>query len=52
MVVDDPQYLTTEMLVSSQFKKETNRAGWDPRACDIAAPLVSGSATQRPGLEF
>jgi hypothetical protein len=52
MVVDDPQYLTTEMLVSSQFKKETSRGGWNPRPCDIAAPLVSGVAPQRGGLEF
>jgi hypothetical protein len=52
MVVDDPQYLTTEMLVSSQFKKEASRAGWNPRPCDIATPLVSGTLVQRPGLEF
>jgi hypothetical protein len=39
MVVDDPEYLTTELIVSSQFKKEASRAGWDPRPCDIAPPL-------------
>ncbi len=37
-VVDDPEYLTTELILSSQFKKETGRAGWNPRPCDIAAP--------------
>jgi hypothetical protein len=40
------------MLVSSQFKKETSRGGWNPRPCDIAPPLVSGVAPQRGGLEF
>ena len=40
MVVDDPEYLTTDLLVSSQFKKETSRAGWNPRPCEIARPVV------------
>lgn len=39
-VVDDPAYLTTELVMSSQFKKETSRAGWNPRPCEIAPPLV------------
>jgi hypothetical protein len=37
-VVDDPEYLTTELIMSSQFKKETSRGGWSPRPCDIAGP--------------
>ena len=39
-VVDDPVYLTTELLMSTQFKKETDRASWNPRGCDIRPPLV------------
>jgi len=39
MVVDDPEYLTTELVVSSQFKKEAGRGAWNPRPCDIAPPL-------------
>jgi hypothetical protein len=47
-VVDDPVYLTTELLLSTQFRKESGRAGWDPRPCDIEAPRVA-SAPQRSG---
>src|SRR5690606_10790339 len=39
-VVDDPVYLTTELVMSTQFRKETDRAGWNPRECDIRPPLV------------
>jgi hypothetical protein len=39
-VVNDPEYLTTDLLLSTQFKKETSRAGWNPRECDIAPPTV------------
>ena len=39
-VVSDPVYLTTEFVMSTQFKKETDRAGWNPRPCDITPPLV------------
>jgi hypothetical protein len=48
MIVDDPQYLTTELVVSSQFKKETSRAGWNLRACDISAPLASAVQQREP----
>jgi hypothetical protein len=39
-VVNDPEYLATDILMSTQFKKETGRAGWNPRGCDIAPPTV------------
>ena len=39
-VVDDPVYLTTELVMSSQFKKENRRGNWNPRPCEIPAPLV------------
>ena len=40
MVVADPEYLTTELVLSSQFKKESSRSAWNPRACEIAPPLL------------
>jgi hypothetical protein len=42
-VVNDPEYLTTDLIMSTQFKKETGRSQWNPRACEIAPPLVEGS---------
>ena len=47
-VVDDPVYLSTELILSSQFKKETTRAGWNPRACEIPRPLTV-RAPEPPG---
>ncbi len=32
-VVQDPQYLTQPFMVSSQFKREPDAAGWDPTPC-------------------
>ena len=46
MVVDDPEYLTTELVVSSQFKKESSRGAWSPRPCDIAPPLRAPAPTR------
>jgi hypothetical protein len=45
MVVADPEYLTTELILSSQFKKEASRSAWNPRACDIAPPLRGPAPT-------
>lgn len=39
-VVQDPLYLTQELVISTQFKKETNQAGWNPRPCEIQPPRV------------
>lgn len=48
-VVSDPDYLTAELVLSSQFKKEANRGAWDPRPCDIAPPLRGPApATDNP----
>ena len=44
-VVSDPEYLTTELVMSSQFKKEASRGAWDPRPCDIAPPLRGPAPT-------
>jgi len=44
-VVSDPEYLTTELVISSQFKKETSRGAWNPRPCDIAPPLRGPAPT-------
>jgi hypothetical protein len=38
-IVNDPVYLTTDLVMSSQFKKEASRAGWNPRPCEIPPPL-------------
>ena len=46
-VVNDPEYLTQEFVLSSQFKKETDASKWNPRPCDIAPPLVSPRAAAR-----
>jgi len=39
-VIDDPQFLTTEFVVSSQFKKESGRSAWNPAPCEISPPLI------------
>lgn len=39
-VVSDPTYLTQEFVISSQFRKETDLARWNPRPCEIPAPVV------------
>lgn len=39
-IIEDPTYLTQEMVVSSQFKKESRKAGWNPRDCEIQPPRV------------
>ena len=41
-VVNDPQYLTQEFVLSSQFKKESDTSKWNPRPCAIPPPLVAG----------
>ncbi len=43
-VIADPDYLTQEFVLSSQFKKETDLSKWNPRPCDIPAPVVPARA--------
>ena len=43
-VVNDPEYLTQEFVLSSQFKKESDLSKWSPRPCDIAPPPVTRRA--------
>jgi hypothetical protein len=40
-VVEDPEYLTQEFVISTQFKKESDLSKWNPRPCDIPDPLIS-----------
>ena len=40
-VVNDPQFLAQEFVLSSQFKKESDASKWNPRPCEIPAPLVA-----------
>lgn len=44
-VVNDPEYLTTELVMSSQFKKEPSRGAWNPRPCEIAPPVRGPAPT-------
>jgi len=39
-IVDDPVYLSGELVMSTQFRKEQDTANWSPRPCDISPPLV------------
>ena len=48
-IVADPEYLATELIMSTQFKKETNQSGWNPRPCEIARPLID-EPLYTPGL--
>ena len=43
-VVNDPEYLTQEFVLSSQFKKEPDASKWSPRPCDIPPPPVTQRA--------
>ena len=47
-VIDDPVYLTSEFIFSTQFRQEADRANWNPRPCDISPPLVEREP-QPPG---
>jgi hypothetical protein len=33
-IVDDPPYLTEPFVTSTNFKKQTDSAGWDPKPCN------------------
>ena len=44
-VINDPEYLTQEFVLSSQFKKESDVSKWNPRPCDIAPPPVTRRAS-------
>ena len=37
-VIADPEHLTQEFVISSQFKKESDGSKWNPRPCDIPTP--------------
>jgi hypothetical protein len=45
-VVNDPEYLTQEFVISSQFRKETDSARWSPRPCDIPQPIERRAAAR------
>jgi hypothetical protein len=46
-VVNDPEYLTQELVISSQFKKESDTSRWNPRPCDVPAPVAPQRAAGR-----
>ena len=33
-IVEDPTYLSTPFVTSSNFRKQADAAGWNPRACE------------------
>ncbi len=39
-VINDPEYLTQEFVLSTQFKKETDPSKWSPRPCEIPDPVA------------
>ena len=45
-VVNDPEYLTQEFVISSQFKQEVDGSRWNSRPCEILSPVDPGT---RPG---
>jgi hypothetical protein len=34
-IVEDPAYLTQPFITSSNFRRESDRRGWDPQACTV-----------------
>jgi len=32
-IVEDPRFLTQPFIISTQFKKQRDAAGWDPTPC-------------------
>lgn len=32
-IIDDPEYFTTPLITSSNFRRQTDRSGWNPRNC-------------------
>lgn len=32
-ILDDPEYFTTRVITSSNFRREADRSGWDPQPC-------------------
>ncbi len=34
-IVEDPEYLTEPFVTSSNFKKQTDATGWNPRPCTV-----------------
>jgi hypothetical protein len=35
-IVDDPVYLSQPYITSTHFRRESDRAGWNPTACGVA----------------
>jgi hypothetical protein len=40
-IVNDPVYLSGPFVTSSQFKKETDDANWNPTPCSTAPPALA-----------
>lgn len=44
-IIEDPVYLSQQLVTSTQFKKEDDQSGWRPRPCEIMAPRVVRAPT-------
>jgi len=44
-VIHDPMYLSQDMIMSTQFRKENTRRGWTPRDCEIMPPRTEPRPT-------
>jgi hypothetical protein len=33
-IIEDPQYLTQPMVISTHYKKEADAKGWNPTPCE------------------
>jgi len=42
-IVNDPAYLSSEFVISSQFKREPDDSNWNPTPCQTAPPLTEGA---------
>ncbi len=39
-VIDDPTYLAQPLMLSTHFRKEADGSKWNPRPCEVTAPVV------------
>jgi hypothetical protein len=47
-VINDPQYLTTAFVTSSQFKREPDASKWDPSPCRPLWPRPPAGVVSSP----
>jgi hypothetical protein len=45
-IVDDPQYLTMPFMVTTHFKREADGTKFQPRPCELTAPVTGTRSTR------